>query len=729
MLGRLPISMLLSSLLLLSICQRTWGQLPPAEASSVDQPTCASAPLSQPGTETFPFFDSFLEAYGETVDKIVGLQTSTWNSIERYNAFDPSTVDGLCDSINNAHRYTNIPKFARKNPDKANVEDSYKRLDEPTKTWDVPSDFVYDSDSDIDGYFAELAEGCSKDIENATAADTYITECLERLQSTVYEPRCTTRYDSRVECNGKAPSELSPPSKLIQDHFGSSSLNVVIVGAGPIGLMLGNALSMLQKRSGVPPVKILYLETRADAPGFKRPYTRNWQAHLSMLHFRNRLDPRLMKIVSSMTKFKDQYESSNTGFVFPLNVIETLLLLSNRDLGAARFLWGVNPLDVVEDLKEIPNLVLVDATGHRLDPLRRGSVCDGEERDACLEDVEETVILNHRTPPPPTFPWVNEENKDFYEYSLTFKLDFTDMHEFAEERGQYLHVARSGDLMYPIDGDTKVAKSMWWLDIHGAMPLTPRGHHIEKMQQTDGLFASEGPLCEWCWEWFEEHDTESPFYKPESEEERLTNQRCNTMCYSTYHAQSTILLREDINENIFNGNFDDHFIYHSESWFPLMGYSFNPSPELADEAQKVLVGHGYGRDPIGMPLKKFYPALMESIDEEDPDLSDEDWELLDAIERYSYQTDTTEWPTVTMFLQQPFIYTNGVRKPNKCAGKSSTNIGDHLEHAPMIRFGDSFTTGDGLNGAGFHTHATMIGVFMDAILDKTGALSTTTQTS
>merc|ERR1712205_180329 len=102
--------------------------------------------------------------------------------------------------------------------------------------------------------------------------------------------------------------------------------------------------------STMPPIKILYLETRAQAPGVKKPYTRNWQAHLSLLHFRDRIDPRVLKILASMTEDKDRPESSRAGFVFPLNVIETLLMLSNRDLGAAKFLFGVNPLDVVEDL-------------------------------------------------------------------------------------------------------------------------------------------------------------------------------------------------------------------------------------------------------------------------------------------------------------------------------------------------------------------------------------------
>merc|ERR1712216_812981 len=133
-----------------------------------------------------------------------------------------------------------------------------------------------------------------------------------------------------------------------------------------------------------------------------------------------------------------------------------------------------------------------------------------------------------------------------------------------------------------------------------------------------------------------------------------------------------MLLRKDINENIFNDRFRDTFVSHTDSWFPIMGYSFNPSFEFASVAEKVLIANGFGNHPIGMPLKEFYPALLKGIyegvykydeDEDDDDyddddddddkyegcsvdLSDSDWELVAAIERYSYQSSTTKWPTV-----------------------------------------------------------------------------------
>lgn len=125
-----------------------------------------------------------------------------------------------------------------------------------------------------------------------------------------------------------------------------------------------------------------------------------------------------------------------------------------------------------------------------------------------------------------------------------------------------------------------------------------------------------------------------------------------------------------------------------------MGYSFNPSTELVHQVQRVLDDHGYSRDPVGMPLRDLYPALEGSMDT--TKLSDVDLDLVSALKQISLHSNTTKWPTVTQFTQQPFIYTNGLKKKNKC-NKHSSSLGDILEDAPMIRIGDSFTTGDGLS--------------------------------
>lgn len=248
------------------------------------------------------------------------------------------------------------------------------------------------------------------------------------------------------------------------------------------------------------------------------------------------------------------------------------------------------------------------------------------------------------------------------------------------------------------------------------MPLTSRQLAQEGEQQVDKLYASDGELCDWCKEWFEKEDINNPSYTPKDEHTKTTNMRCNHMCYTSYYSQSTHLMRNDINEQIHHGRFIDAFVYHSDSWFPIMGYSFNPAHKLATKIKGVLSNHGFLSDPSGMPLRDFYPALKRSINVRE--LSIPDLELMLALKRYSLQSNTTKWPTVTLYVQQPFIYTSGFKKKKKCGGNSFTSIGDHLEDTPMIRIGNSFTVGDGINGAGLHTHATMVGVFMDAILEK-----------
>jgi hypothetical protein len=59
-----------------------------------------------------------------------------------------------------------------------------------------------------------------------------------------------------------------------------------------------------------------------------------------------------------------------------------------------------------------------------------------------------------------------------------------------------------------------------------------------------------------------------------------------------------------------------------------VGYTFNPSTELAYQIQSVLDIHGYRRDPVGIPLRALYPALERSIDV--TQLSDVDLELVSA---------------------------------------------------------------------------------------------------
>ncbi len=649
-----------------------------------NQQVCTSTDLKANPSPNSTFFDTFLRAYTATVDTFVGIQTKNWNFVNRYRSFDESK-EGLCERNSKNHLKSNVPRFER----------SVKEETQPNSS----TIFEYDRESDIDSYFNELITGCSKPIpivdERVLDEDAleFSKNCLTRLQSLVFEPRCTTRYDSRVICNGEAPSNIRSPSELIQQHFDDpEALNIVIVGAGPVGLMLGNSLAMLPKihtDMKIPPIRTLFLETRADSNGTKRPYTRNWPAYLSSLLFKNRMDSRFWKIAMSMVGDED--------LVLPLNCIETLLLLSNRDLGN-KFLFGINPLDLVEDLQKIPNLVLVDATGHRLEPLRRGPVCDEATIDISKEDLPpEHRMINHSTPIPPEIPWMTERTSEFYENVLTFLDDWSHYKNFAVTRGHELHVAQSGSVLYPIHDATMVPKTFMCLDIHGATSIYSGEMFNVEMQLgevSNALIPRESTVCQWCQAWYQNQNQSFTFYEPYTEEDSVIDGQCADLCYISHFFISRTFLRDDIADAISQNMLLNTFINgngSTDGWFPIQFYSLRPSPVMAKITDKVLIGHGFKSHPNGMPLKEFYAAFLNAIDQEGADLCEDDKRTLQALERYSKQSRSAAWPTVTMYANRPFIYTNGIKTKNY--HPDSTNLGDYLD-APMIRIGDSFTVGD-----------------------------------
>mmetsp|Transcript_4189 Transcript_4189/g.10125 ORF Transcript_4189/g.10125 Transcript_4189/m.10125 type:complete len:789 (+) Transcript_4189:259-2625(+) len=682
---------------------------------------------STTAASAFRFFQTVMGAYKETVDTIVSYQTDMWHYVPRYKSFDPRQVHGMCDAIQTGHLTSSIPKFELLAAGNASARG--------TSTSAV---MEQDADADIDGYLTQLAEACSKPIRNeeplaASDRHVYRIECLDRLRSLVYDPRCTTRCDSRIPCDGPNLYSTTPQistGELIAQHLGGEdTLHVLIIGAGPVGLSLANALSMLsQRHPNLPKIRILIVETRADAPGKKRPYTRNWQAHLALVQYSHH-DSRLKAIFNAMMG------ENGDNFVLPLNAIETLLLLSTKDLGATRFLFGVNPHDLAEDLKAVSNLILVDATGHRLEPLLRGTVCN---RECATEETGTSEIptrtSRYRSPPPPEFSWIGEENQDFYETLNTFQTDFTGSIDFLEEHGHNLVVEQTEDLLYPINAEG-IPTSVYWLDIHGA--TFSGGELLEELEEdvAEALYANDSPVCEWCFRWY---DHQAPTDKAWIGEysESFVAELCTDMCYGNFAPESLSLLREDIEAQIWNGYFGDTFVskrnenedeeqedgyyfanaYYGyfnddemdgssrepisgDRWFPVMGYSFNPSPGLALELEGVLSDHGYQRDPVGMPLRDFFPGLKRrTIDGET--FSDSDQALIEALEVLSYHS-ASDWPTVTLSIQEPFIYVNGVKeKPKPTATRKGSSslltLNDLMEHAPMIRIGDSFTMGDGL---------------------------------
>lgn len=386
------------------------------------------------------------------------------------------------------------------------------------------------------------------------------------------------------------------------------------------------------------------------------------------------------------------------------------MLLSNRDNDDIKFLFGINPLDLVDDLQDIPNLVLVDATGHRIEPLKRGAACDDDNHDGDDNEVvssnistnndDHSVIYNFRPPAHEPFPWerdaceTNNSNvTDFYELG-TFRFDFTGDYKYLEERGRGLLVARNNDILYPIDHETGAPISVSWLDVHGASKFIDELRIGDDDYTFNDIYPDNGTFCYYC--------------LPRVES-RLAKRRelyyCEMFCSTEYFSSSMSLIREDVRSRIYEGRFNKTFAYYSdEGWFPTLSWSFNPSEILTSLTQEILRDHGYSDSrPAGMPLRGFYPALQNILytnNKLQKDMPGKDLKIVQALGRISASdTGGENWPTVTMFTQRPFIYTEGIKKKknlNECLRDNSCNLGDYLDGSQMIRIGDSFTAGDGL---------------------------------
>ena len=226
--------------------------------------------------------------------------------------------------------------------------------------------FIWDKEEDINTYFENLTDSCAQPV-NTHNFTKFKIECLDFLASLINDPRCTTSFDSRVECQGDRTkisssdeSDYEAINSIITHQFQSNTINVLILGAGPVGLMLANALvqNVAPQGLNLPNVRIVMFENRLHSLGRKKLYSRNWLTLLiNIIQTRKIIDPR----VSAFMDVIQPYEVQG----LPINAIETLLLLSNRDKGVTFVYDDFHKYMSV--FKHVPNLVVFDATGHRLD--------------------------------------------------------------------------------------------------------------------------------------------------------------------------------------------------------------------------------------------------------------------------------------------------------------------------------------------------------------------------
>ena len=591
----------------------------------------SNLPSSPPAMKGY--VDSVVRQYEDLIKSVVDYQTKSWNFVTGITGIDEAAL-GLCPKVYDEAYFQN--KKARHQTKEAQVK---------------VQDFLWDDERDISVYFDKLMEGCSL---NAVKHPTQFgRDCYEYLFDLVYTPRCTTMFDTRQVCK-RGNSERTDyggvdyvESLFQTGHFSSESLNVVIIGAGPVGLFLANALAEANRRrngsSVEPPIHVTLFDNRVHEPGMKRIFTRNWQTLPEVQEFINIVDRRVgdfFKLVS------------NDGlFAAPLNAIEALLFMSCRERGV-KFVYDANYDNYMPLLQEkVPNLLVFDATGHRLDTLKRGSHCNAEGEPVAIQTVSEWKPNADGGP----FDWFSVNT-----YRELLKFNHT------------INIGEQDGLLYPLDTETGKPFSAMWLHVHDI----PESVYFYELHDFWSQRTRKTDMCKAC-------DVEQ-----EKGKEYPTDE-CRTFCKMHDMFSSESYFRDDIQTYLMGDDLHEP----QDVWFAKRGANVLLTAEQALALSEIIHQAGYDNDPIGMPIVKL--PLKQMVD--NPVFRENRLlQALAALRRHA----RSDQPLISVFQHRPYCYRDGVVRdsalfpgPNK---------------PPVLRVGDSLLTGDPNRSSGLVTHLWLI---------------------
>lgn len=569
------------------------------------------------------YVDHVVESYGDILSEVIVGHTESWNYVAEYEAVDETTM-GSCPIV------------------RQKIRSGPQTLPE-----EVLEEFEWDDESDIPDYLEELLEGCSRNAFDPR----FKGDCWDYLEDLIYTPRCTTRFDSRISCKEEqVPDIMSAKSdieSILDGHFAMDTLNVVVVGSGPTGLFLANALAHGNSFKGgawKPEVRVTIIENRVEAVGVKQGFVRNWQTIPQVEGMASVIDPRVGKIFAEIT--------DSAHFALPLNAIETLLLLSTRDLGV-KFLYG-NLTDYTPFLSTQPNLLVFDATGHRLDGLVRGSNCPKPDLTPGIEPTTMGAeeIIKTWTPLETSQDWYYLKESDY---------------EIVKEYNSVVNIAQKGNLLYPVSKDG-IPYATWWLHVHEI----PSDQNEYDMEYFWGHTSSNSELCKAC-----------TAKIPELIHRKHGNATCQKFCSPNNFFESGSNYRRDIAERM---ELDE-----SSVWFATRGANVALVGREAKRLLEIIEEQGYSQDPVGMPMSLLPLSEMA----EDPVFKGT--LLLKGLEGLAEVDDDMDPPIISVFQHRPYIYMNGKMKGG-LFGPST----------PMLRIGDSLATGDPNRSSGFVSHVWML---------------------
>jgi len=139
--------------------------------------------------------------------------------------------------------------------------------------------------------------------------------------------------------------------RALTKSVNGNDLNIVILGAGCIGVALANALKMGLGEK----VNILIIENRVYERHLKKPYRRKWLTHIPVHLLTGVFDPDVVSILEGF---------GTNGYIgAKLNLIETLLMISSVKLGVKFFFDPDYDLSFIEKTN---THIIFDATGGKL---------------------------------------------------------------------------------------------------------------------------------------------------------------------------------------------------------------------------------------------------------------------------------------------------------------------------------------------------------------------------
>lgn len=178
-------------------------------------------------------------------------------------------------------------------------------------------------------------------------------------------------------------SSESLPQALAREQSGPG-FNATILGAGPVGLALANALKFTFRDQ----VNLLVIENRVTSEHRKALYQRRWLTYLPTGLLSGIIDPLVIQVLDSL--------GCDGHLGTTIHILESLLLLSNKRLGT-KFLFQSKPdLSFIE---ESSTHLIVDATGGRLElgvyQWEPGSFRGIKEKSKVLIKVPEGRFAGH----------------------------------------------------------------------------------------------------------------------------------------------------------------------------------------------------------------------------------------------------------------------------------------------------------------------------------------------